>query len=346
MREMGIKRLQTALTLAILCCILLAACVTPSSGESAYGGKSGTSYSDPGSLSPVELAEGERLRVVATTNIIGDVVLNIGGDAIELTTLLPINADPHAYQPTPGDLQAVNNAHVVFINGLGLEEFLEEMIKNAGNGVPVVSLSEGIDVLIFGEGLQNQEGASEEVEADHDNGAYDPHVWFDPTNVMVWIDRVTKALSTLDPENSASYIENASNYKEQLRNLDEWIFERVSQLPAQDRKLVADHNVFNYFAARYGFDVVGAVIPAFSSAAEPSAQEIADLEQRVRALGVKALFVGMTVNPNTVHAVVEDTGIEMISLYTGSLSDPEGPAGSYIDFMKFDVDSIVNALLD
>jgi ABC-type Zn uptake system ZnuABC Zn-binding protein ZnuA len=153
-------------------------------------------------------------------------------------------------------------------------------------------------------------------------------------------------LSALDPENSEIYRENAGDYQEQLNDLDVWIFERISLIPTENRQLVTDHRVFAYFAARYGFEVVGEVIPTYSSAAEPSAQEIADLQNRVRELGVKAIFVGVNINPNVVRAVVEDTGIEMIPLYTGSLSDPQGPAGSYIALMKFDTDRIVEALLE
>ncbi len=346
MNPMGKKQRQAVLGFLTLGCIVLAACTTSASLDEVDNGHLGEGFLlEPEGLASAELAEGEILHVVATTNIVGDVVSNVGGSAIELTTLLPLNADPHAYEPTPGDFKAVSNAHVMFINGLGLEVFLEDMLKNVGTGVPVVSLSERLDVLTFGEGVPHEEGVSEESGEDHDRAAYDPHVWFDPTNVMVWTDRVAQSLSILDPENSSLYKRNAENYRERLQDLDEWIFGKVSQIPAQDRKLVTDHRVFDYFAVRYGFDVVGAVIPVYSSAAEPSAQEIAELQLRVQELGVQTLFVGVTVNPNLVRAVVEDTGIEMIPLYTGSLSGPQGHAGSYIDFMKYNVESIVNALL-
>jgi ABC-type Zn uptake system ZnuABC Zn-binding protein ZnuA len=133
---------------------------------------------------------------------------------------------------------------------------------------------------------------------------------------------------------------------EELSALDDWILGMVEQIPEADRKFVTDHMVFGYFAARYGFEVVGAVIPVFSSAAETSAKEIADLEAKVSELGVRVLFVGVTVNPAIVRAVVEDTGIELVPLYTGSLSDPDGPAGSYIALMRYNVESIVSSLLD
>jgi ABC-type Zn uptake system ZnuABC Zn-binding protein ZnuA len=339
------NRLQIAFTILTLCCLALAACTTSTSSGVVDREHEGEDFlSDLDSLSPVVLAQGEKLRVVATTNIVGDVVSNVGGAAIDLTTLLPVNADPHAYEPTPGDFRAVSDSHVVFINGLGLEAFLEEMVRNVGGDVPVISLSEGLDALTFGGDLQHEEEPPVGDEEVHDHGVFDPHVWFDPTKVMVWTDHVAQALSILDPQNRVLYEENAGEYKEQLRDLDEWIFEEVSQVPEEDRMLVTDHRVFDYFAARYGFEVVGAVIPVYSSAAEPSAQEIAKLQAQVRDLGVKTLFVGVSVNPNIVQALVEDTGIKMVPLYTGSLSEPQGPAGSYIAFMKYDVESIVDAL--
>jgi len=346
MKRVVITQLQLALAIVTMCCFALAACsLSTSTGGIDNGHESEDFLSEPHELSPVDLAEGEILRVVATTTIVGDVVSNVGGTTIELTTLLPVNADPHAYELTPADLRAVSNAHVVFINGLGLEEFLEEMLRNVGVGVPVISLSEGIDPLSFGDEDQHEENAPDESGEEHDHGGFDPHVWFDPTNVKIWTDRVAQTLSTLDPNNRSLYEGKAAEYKEALADLDEWIMESVSQIPKADRKLVTDHRSFGYFAARYDFNVVGAVIPFYSSAAEASAQEIAELQVRVRELGVKTLFVGMTVNPNVVRAVVEDTGIEMVRLYTGSLSDPEGPAGSYIDFMEFNTESVVNALL-
>jgi ABC-type Zn uptake system ZnuABC Zn-binding protein ZnuA len=337
---------RTILAMIGLCCLGLVACggSIPSSVEN--GQTNLSFYSDPEGLSPASLGDGEILRVVATTNIVGDVVSHVGETAIELTVLLPINADPHAYEPTPQDFKAVSTADVMFINGLGLEGFLEEMLKNAGGDVPVISLSERLDALVFGGESQSPSVSPETEDSDHVSGNFDPHVWLDPTNVMVWTNRIADTLSALDPENSALYRENAGDYQEQLNNLDEWIFERISLIPAENRQLVTDHRVFDYLAVRYGFEVVGEVIPTYSSAAEPTAQEIADLQNRVRKLGIKAIFVGVNINPNVVRAVVEDTGVEMIPLYTGSLSDPQGPAGSYIAMMKFDVDKIVEALLD
>jgi ABC-type Zn uptake system ZnuABC Zn-binding protein ZnuA len=280
----------------------------------------------------VPLREGERLRVVATTTIVGDVVRAVGGDAIALTVLLPVGADPHTFEPTPQDVAAVADAHVVFVNGAGLEVFLEPLLANAGGGAKVVVVSAGIPFRRLG---SEHEGEAGEV---------DPHVWFDPLNVVIWTRNIERALSTLDPANSETYAANAARYEAALRELDAWIREQVAQVPPQRRKLVTDHAVFGYFADRYGFEQVGAIMPGFSSAAQPAAQELARLEDAIRALGVPAVFVGTTVNPTLAQRIAEDTGVQLVFLYTGSLSEPGGPADSYLALMRYNVTAIVEAL--
>jgi ABC-type Zn uptake system ZnuABC Zn-binding protein ZnuA len=326
-------------------CILVSACGSQEhSGGDPMEGESKGFLSELSDLSPPFLSEGEKLRVVATTSVVGDVVANIGGEAIELITLMAANVDPHAYEPTPADLRAVSDAHVVFINGLDLEEFLDEMIENVAGDVPVVSLSAGLDALSFEGEFPHGEQPSAEENGDHEHGVYDPHVWFDPTNVMIWTDRIARALVLLDPQHESLYENNAASFHEQLQELDQWIFVNVSLIPVEKRKLVSDHRVFEYFAARYDFEIVGAVIPVFSSAAEPSAREVADLQERILEMNVKVLFVGEAIHQSIVEAIIQDTGTRLVYLYTGALSDPDGPAGNYLDYMRYNVESIVSAL--
>lgn len=278
-------------------------------------------------LSPVPLDEGERLRVVATTNIVADVVSNVGGDRIELVGLLPIGVDPHAYEPTPQDLRAVADADVIFANGVGLEAFLSELIENAGGDAPVIPLSAGLDLL----------------EMVQEKGP-DPHTWFDPSNVVVWVRNSERALAQLDPGNAEFYAANARAYVQKLEALDAWIREQVAQVPEDRRKIVTDHRVLGYFTRAYGFEMIGAVVEAFSAAAEPSAQELVVLENNIQQYGVPAVFVGRTVNPKLAARVADDTGIQLVPLYTGSLSEAGGEAGTYLDFMRYDVAAIVAAL--
>jgi manganese/iron transport system substrate-binding protein len=276
--------------------------------------------------------EGKKLQAVATTTIVGDVVRAIGGDAIELKVLMPAETDPHSFEPTPQDAAAVADADVVFVNGIGLEVFLEPLLENAGSDAEIVVVSDGVELREF------------EGEHEHQHGGDDPHVWFDPNNVMVWVQNIEQTLSRLDAANAQAYAANARAYQTELQELDTWIKEQVAQVPEAGRRIVTDHDTFGYFANRYGFEMLGAVVPGYSTLAEPSAKELAELEDAIRDLGVKAVFVGNTVNPNLAQRVAGDTGTKLVFLYTGSLSQPDGPASNYFAYMRYNVAQMIDAL--
>ncbi len=315
--------------------LVLAACARPAAPSR------GTGEASP-ALSPVPLGAGERLRVVATTTILGDVVARVGGEAIQLTVLLPVGADPHTYEPRPADLTTIAQAHVLFANGLGLEEFLEPTLRNVGN-VPVVSVSEGIQPRPLEASEHEEESEHKEEESPHPEEGVDPHVWMDVRNVMVWVENIQRALSTLDPGNAPLYAANAAAYRAELESLDAWILEQVAQIPPQNRKLVTNHPVFGYFADRYGFEQVATVYP-ISPGSEPSAREIAELEETIRQFGVPAVFAETTVNPKLAEQVARDTGVRLITLYTGSLGGPGSGAESYVAMMRYNVTAMVDAL--
>jgi ABC-type Zn uptake system ZnuABC Zn-binding protein ZnuA len=292
------------------------------------------------SLSPVPLDDGERLKVVATTSIVADVVRNVGGDQIELAVLLPLGADPHSFEPTPQNIAAVSDAHVVFANGVGLEGFLEPLLESAGAMEKAIHVSHGIELLQF----EGENADEVEDEHEHERGGADPHTWTDPNNVIVWTHNIDNTLSALDPANAATYKANAEAYVAALEGLDAWVREQVAQIPEPDRQIVTDHLFFAYFADRYGFTQVGALVPAYSTLAEPSAKELADLEDAIRDLGVKAVFVGRTTNPNLARRVSEDMGMQLIFVYTGSLTEKGGDADNYIDYVRYNVEAFVSAL--
>lgn len=318
------------LILLILLPALLAACArpTPPPEPEAEGLPA---------LSPAPRGAGERLRVVATTTIVGDVVARVGGDAIQLTVLLPPGADPHTYEPTPADLTAVARAHVLFVNGLGLEGFLERMLRNVGD-VPVVPVSAGIQPRL----LEEDEDEGEEEES-HARGEADPHVWLDVRNVLIWVENIRQALSALDPAHADRYAANAAAYRAELEALDAWVLEQVARVPPRNRKLVTNHPVLGYFADRYGFEQVAAVYP-ISPGAEPSAREIAALVEAIRQFGVPAVFAETTVNPKLAEQVARDTGVALVTLYTDSLGGPGSGVESYIDLIRYNVNAIVSAL--
>jgi ABC-type Zn uptake system ZnuABC Zn-binding protein ZnuA len=233
-------------------------------------------------------------------------------------------------------MATVVDSHVVFITGAGLEESMEPLWESAGAGDKVVEVSSGIELLEF-------EGHEEEGEEGHHHQA-DPHTWTDPNLIEVWVVNIEGALAALDPANAEAYAANAGAYKGQLAELDAWVRKQVEGIPPEKRQIVTDHRAFGYFCRRYGFEQVGTIIPGYSTLSEPSAKELSELEDAIRDLNVKAVFVGNTVNPALAEAVTEDTGARLVFLYTGSLSDPEGDAPTYLAYIRYNVNAIVSAL--
>ena len=290
----------------------------------------------------------EKLRVVTTTTFLGDVVGIVAGDVIKLTVLLEAGQNPHSYQPTPQDLVRVSEADLIFVNGLGLEEFLDDLLAGIETAAIVIEVSEGISPLGMRD-PDHEHNGDEESDQDQKNekepsrSGQDPHVWFDPNNVMIWIDNIVEALVENDPGNNETYRNNAASYRSEIEQLDHWIREQVTQIPPKSRKLVSDHTSFNYFAEEYGFEHIGAVIPAQTTEAETSGQQLAELIDNIRDYEVKAIFVGVDFDPTLSQRVAEETGVDLVLLYFGSLS-AEPPAESYLTFMRFNVKTIVDAL--
>lgn len=359
------KPARTGYWLFLLALLLftLAAC---DSGEPVLGGEASAEASstedaavpeqaDPGAaevlpvLQPVTLAEGEKLRVVATTSIVADVVRRVAGDAVDLTVLMPLGVDPHSYAATPEDLRTLNDAHLIVINGLGLEEALAPVLSSLDNPVPVVSVNAGIAPLTYGEGIEEEVVASEEQAeetTDEQEHLLDPHTWLSVNNILIWIDNVAGALATLDALNVDTYFSNAGAYHDELVALDTELRAQIDTLPQERRKLVSDHREFAYFAQDYGFTIAGAVIPAISTMTAPSAQELAALQDTIQAEGISAIFVGENVDESVVNQLGEDLGVEIVKLYTSSLSDAEGPAPDYVNLMRHNVNAIVGALAE
>ncbi len=277
----------------------------------------------------VGLAAGEKLRVIATTTIIADVVSNIGGDHIALTTLIPAGVDPHSYAASPADLKALSEAQVIFENGLQLEESLAAVLENHdGNGV-VATVNAGVATIAF-------------------NGAEfagaDPHTWMNVQNVIHWTKNIEQVLSGLDPANAAAYAAAAKVYQATLAELDAEVQAAATSLPPDQRKLVTDHEALGYFAQAYGFTIIGALVPSFSTMAAPSAQELAALQDQIKTEGVKAIFVGNSANPTLAEQIANDLGVRVITLYPESLSPADGPAPTYVALMRYNIQAIVAAL--
>lgn len=282
-------------------------------------------------LSELDLA-GERLSVVATTSIIADVVAEVGGDVIELTGLIGLGQDPHSYEPAARDLTTVVEADVVFVNGWDLEEGLVDDLENISEDVPIVSISAHIDPLSFG----------------GDDGPADPHVWFNLAHVTQWVSNVKTVLSELDPANAESYHENADAYLAELEELADYSEMRLGAIAEGNRFLITNHNSFSYFADAYDLTVLGSVIPSASTVAEPSASDLAELIDLMKANGVCTVFTETTVSDTLAQTVAEELStceaVQVLSLYTGALGEAGSGADSFIGMFRANVDTIVTGL--
>ncbi len=312
-------------------------------------------------------AQQPALHVVATTSIIADVAQQVGGDLVTVEALIPPNSDVHAFQPTPADVVKVAQADVMLVNGAGLEAFLGGLVENVAGVVPVV-VSNGVNMLPFGDHEHDEAETAEEDEHlgllgdagvcddsgpqtaaptgdAHAHGSCDPHVWTDPANVMVWADNIAAAFAAADPDHATLYEDNAAAYRAELETLDADVRDILAAVPQDRRVLVTNHEFMSYFAHSYGFEVVGVVIPGGSTLAEPTPQDLAALIETIRAESVPAVFIETSSSSALADVVAQESGIAVItSLYSGSLSDTDGPASTYLDYLRYNAQTIADAL--
>lgn len=281
-------------------------------------------------LKAAELGD-KPLSVVATTSIIGDVVAQVGGDAIALTTLLGPGQDPHSYVPAARDLTAVSEADVIFVNGWDLEEGLVNDVQNIAVEIPILPISANIEPLPFGE-----------------KDTADPHVWFDVQNVEQWVENAAQVLGELDPANATLYEENGAAYREELEGLDSYAKEQLAEIPEAQRFLVTNHDAFGYLAEAYGLTTLGTVIPGASTLAEPSASDLAGLIAKMEEHGLCTIFTETAVSDTLAQTVAGELSnceeVKVLALYSGSIGTADSGDDSYITMFQTNVDTIVAGL--
>jgi len=281
---------------------------------------------------PVEAQSG-RLPVVATFSILGDIVQNVGGDRIDLRTLVGANGDTHTFEPTPADARALANAAVVFEIGLGFEAWFPDLYRASRSGGQRVAVAEGLSLI-----RSDEEG--------HRHGEWDPHVWHDVSKAIQITYAVRDALAAADPGNQDAYVANAAGYAAQLQDLDAWIAGYVGCCTAPEaRKLVTVHNSFNYFGARYGFTMLATAIGSISTEAEPSARQIATVVEQVRYHGVPAIFPENVAQQRLMQQIANEAGVRLAPpLYSDALGPAGSPGATYYSMMVANVTTIVQAL--
>jgi ABC-type Zn uptake system ZnuABC Zn-binding protein ZnuA len=300
---------------------LLAACGGRSAGSSTPTIGSAASFAT--------VAPGKQVAVAATTTQIQDFVKNVGGDRVAVTGILKPNVDPHDYEPTVDDANAIAKADLIVVHGAGLDAWMDKTVKTGNTHAPVVTATDGITLL---------KGDANEPEGD-------PHVWFDPTLVQTMVTNIVTALAKVDPANAGMYQANAKAYTDQLTQLDGQLKGLFNQVPKERRKLVTNHDAFRYLARRYDLTIVGAVIPSLSDTAEPSAKQVNDLIDTIKKERVKAIFAETSANPKVAQQIAKETGIAIIdTLYGDTLGPPSSDADSYLNMMVYDATTIANAL--
>lgn len=287
------------------------------------------------------------LHVSATTSILADVASRIGSPQIEVYPLVPANADVHAYEPTTDDIALVAQSDMLLTVGAGYETFLGGLLENAGSDVPVVEVSAGIDLLAYGvhEDHEHEECEAEHEDEEHVHAGCDPHVWMNPRNVIVWVNNIADAFAESDVENASLYRANAEAYIAELEALDEEIQQIVSAVPEEQRTLVTNHEFLGYFAHAYGFEVAATVLPGGSTAAELDPQSLAALIELVHDENVPAIFAEVSANPQLAQLIADEAGITVVTtLYSESLGDADSPAATYLDMMRYNAQTIADAL--
>lgn len=289
----------------------------------------------------------EPLKVVATYSILGDFVENVGGDLVDLTVLVWRDGDAHEYEPTPRDSVAIAEASLVFENGLEFESWLEDLYAASGSSAAKVTVTEGIVPRAMSEFGEHGHAEEEHTEGEeHAHGEFDPHVWHNPQLVMTIVDNIAAALAQADPANEATYLANATTYKAELEQLDSDIQAEVDQLPADKRKLITSHDSLGYFAYRYGFEVVGAVIPSVTTeSSDANAGELAQLVDTIKGSSVPTIFVENITNPDLIEQVANSAGVTVAPpLYTDALGKEGSEGASYLELMRYNARTIVEAL--
>ncbi len=289
--------------------------------------------------SPAEAETPGKTKVVATFSILGDFVREVGGERIELTTLVGPNGDGHVYSPTPADAKKLAGAKVVFTNGLKFEGWIDRLIKASGTKATMVVATRGIKAI---EADDDDHGKKEA--AGHAHGGLDPHAWQDVGNAKIYVANVRDALVRADPDGKAIYEANAAAYLARLDTLETDVKATITGIPAEKRKIITSHDAFTYFAKAYGLEFIAP--QGVSTEAEASARDVARIIRQIRKDKITAVFIENISDPRLVERIAKETGARIGGrIYSDALSDPTGPAGTYIEMMRNNIRAFSAALV-
>lgn len=276
-------------------------------------------------------ARAPKLNAVATTSIIADLVRNVGGDRIEVRALVGANGDAHVYAPTPGDAKEIAAAKVVFVNGLGLEGWLTRLVTASGTKAPMVVVTKGITPIRMAD------------EAHPGRTVIDPHAWQSVADAKIYVANIRDGLDAVDPAGKAVYDANAQAYLVKLDDLEKDVRTAIAGIPAERRKIITTHDAFGYFGVAYGMSFIAP--EGLSTDSEPSAKDVANIIRQIRKQKIPAVFLENVTDPRLMEQIARETGAAVGGkVYSDALSEPSGPAATYIDMMRHNVREFAKAL--
>lgn len=299
-------------------------------------------------LLPTAALAQEKLPVVASFSILGDMAERVGGDRVEVTSLVGPDGDAHVFQPSPADAHMVSDAELLFVNGLGFEGWIDRLVEASGFQGPVVVTTTGIDPMELdeehGDEHAEEEHAEEEhAEDEHGHGDLDPHAWQSLANAKIYATNIATALTEVDPAGASIYEGNLEAYLAELEAVEKEVQDFVAGLAEDRRRIVTSHDAFGYYADAYGLEFLAP--QGMSTEAEASARDVAALINQIRDENIAAVFLENVTDPRLLEQIVSETDAKIGgTLYSDALSGEGGPASTYLDMMRHNTRTIAAAL--
>ena len=275
----------------------------------------------------------EKVTVVASFSILGDLVQQVGGDHVAVSTLVGPNGDAHVYQPTPQDTIRLTKSQLFVVNGLGFEGWMDRLVSASHYKGKMITASQGIKPQTF----------TDADDPAHPHVTQDPHAWHSIPNAIHYVHNIADGLSQVDPAHKADYQTNANNYIQQLEQLDKTLLTEFAAIPAEQRKMITSHDAFGYLSAHYHLTAIAP--QGVSTESEASASDVAKIIQQIRKEKIKALFVENISDPRLMQQISKETGVKPGNeLFSDALSDAKGPAATYLDMMRYNTTQILSVM--
>jgi zinc/manganese transport system substrate-binding protein len=315
---------------------------------------------------PASAQAADKIKAVASFSILGDMVKEVGGDRVEVTTLVGPDGDAHVYEPTPADAKNLAASNILFVNGLGFEGWMERLEKSSGFKGPVVVASKGVsprtmieaeghhhgDEHAKGEDHDHEEDAKDEEHEEHSKGeeheheeeeVTDPHAWQSLANGKIYVANIRDGLIAADPEGKAAYEANAAKYLDAIAKEEAAVKDTLGKLPQDRRRIITSHDAFGYFGAAYGIEVIAP--EGVSTESEASAKDVASIIRQIKAEHIPAVFIENITDHRLLDQIARETGAKIGgTLYTDALSGPDGPAPTYLDMFRHNLATLSQAL--